>query len=207
MVVTTTSSTAASPSTVMPRGISSPSPKAAHSTAAWWGLSPPITPNRIVRLMTQPTATARMPTGAPPSGRRLPTSRMTTQAARGRAGTSQASSFIGLLSPAQQVDLVDVDRLAVAEDQQHDRQADADLGGGHGDHEQREHLAGDELVPQVGAERDQVDVHRVEHQLDAHQHHHRVAPGERGLLSSPRRPTGALVSMMPNRISTTIAPT
>jgi hypothetical protein len=29
----------------------------------------------------------------------------------------------------------------------------------------------------------------------------------RGLLSSTRRPTGARVSMMPNRISTTIAPT
>ena len=45
--------------------------------------------------------------------------------------------------PLEQVHLVDVDRRSVAEDQDHDRQADPDLGGGDGDHEQGEDLAGD----------------------------------------------------------------
>src|SRR4029453_5821935 len=142
MVVTTTSITAVSPSTIMPRGRSKLAPIGAHSRLTWWAAAPPIPPKRMARLITQPMATARIPTAAPPPGRRLPTSRRTAQATRGRAGTSQASfsTDAPIRSPAQQVDLVDVDRLPVAEDQQHDGQADADLGGGHGDHEQGEHL-------------------------------------------------------------------
>jgi hypothetical protein len=54
------------------------------------------------------------------------------------------------------------------------------LGRGHGDHEQREHVPGHERVGAVvdEVERDEVHVHRVQHQLDAHQHEHRVAPGD-----------------------------
>ncbi len=49
-----------------------------------------------------------------------------------------------------------------------------DFGRRDRDDEQRENLSGD--VPPEGGERDQVDVHRVEHQLDAHEHEHRVLP-------------------------------
>src|SRR6266571_1676246 len=182
-VVTTTSSTAASPSTVIPIGMRRSFEIGAHSAPTWYGPAPPTTRARMPMETTQPAPTARIPTGAPLPGRRLPTSRMTAQATRVRAGTSQASLSIVLLqgrvriaprpgrgaigSPAQQVDLVDVHGLPVAEDQQDDREPDADLGGCHRDHEQREDLPGVELVLEVGVERDQVDVHRVQHQLDA----------------------------------------
>src|SRR5947208_15130301 len=79
-------------------------------------------------------------------------------------------------SPLQEVDLVDTDGLSVPVDQDDDRQADPDLCRRDGDHEQREHLPG-ELV-EVRREGDQVDVHRVQHQLDRHQHEDCVAPGQ-----------------------------
>ena len=68
------------------------------------------------------------------------------------------------------------DAVRVAVDEQHDRQADADLGGRDRDDEQREHLAGDRVVER--RERDEVDVHRVEHELDAHEHEHGVLARE-----------------------------
>ena len=42
--------------------------------------------------------------------------------------------------PFIEVDLVEVDRCGGCGRWQHDREADADLGGGHGDDEQGEHL-------------------------------------------------------------------
>jgi hypothetical protein len=44
------------------------------------------------------------------------------------------------------VDLVEVDALSVPVDEQHDGEADADLGGGDGDDEQGEHLPDDVAV-------------------------------------------------------------
>jgi hypothetical protein len=79
-------------------------------------------------------------------------------------------------SASHQVELVEVDASAVAVDGQDDRQTDADLGGGHGDDEQGEHLARDVAVH--GREGDQVDVHGVEDQLDRHQHGHAVPTGD-----------------------------
>ena len=69
--------------------------------------------------------------------------------------------------------------VPVAVDEQDDGQAHADLGGGDGDDEQGEDLAGDGsgVVPQ-GAEGDQVDVDGVEDQLDRHEHEHAVPAGE-----------------------------
>src|SRR6185295_9598323 len=71
---------------------------------------------------------------------------------------------------------VEVGAVEVAVDQQHDREPDADLGGGDRDDEECEDLAGRRV--QVRGECDEVDVHRVEHQLDAHEHEHAVAAGE-----------------------------
>src|SRR3990172_8758140 len=143
------------------------------------------------------TATNSMAPSAsshPFMGRRLPTNTMATIATSGTSGISQAKRarappstrstaspakatrrwVIG--SPSHQVQFVDVGRRAVAEDEHDDRQADADLGGGDGDHEQREHLADPQRVLDVGAEGDEVDVHRGEHEFHRQQHEHRVVP-------------------------------
>ena len=74
--------------------------------------------------------------------------------------------------------LVERDRAPVAVHHQHDRQADADLGGGDGDHEQGEDVPVDVLSPR---ERDEVEVDRVEHELDGHQHDHRVVRSDRAV--------------------------
>src|SRR5919197_1069695 len=117
---------------------------------------------------TNDAATATMPISAPCFGIRLPKNTMRKKEANGRTAMIQLYRINawGLLSPLQQVDLVDVDGLSVAVDQDHDGQADADLGRGHGDHEQREHLAGEQALLQELREGDQVDVDGVQHELD-----------------------------------------
>ena len=73
---------------------------------------------------------------------------------------------------------VDVHVLVRTEHQQDDREPEADLGGSDRDHEQGEHLTRVQRVVPPGVERDQVEVDRVEHQLDPHQHEHRVPSRE-----------------------------
>src|SRR5205823_14200355 len=87
-----------------------------------------------------------------------------------------------------QVELVGVDAGLVAEDEQDDGQAHADLDGGHEDHEQGEDLAHHRVAE--GAEGDQVDVDGVEHQLDRHQHQHRVAAGEDAVYADAEQHRG-----------------
>src|SRR5688572_11320192 len=65
------------------------------------------------------------------------------------------------------VDAVDRNRAARAEVDDQDRQPDRRLAGSDGQHEHREDLSGE--VAEEGAERDQVDVHRQQDQLDRHQ--------------------------------------
>ena len=71
------------------------------------------------------------------------------------------------------VDVVDRDRAAAAEEDHQYRQADGGLGGGDGQDEHREHLAGQ--VAEKSRERDEVDVHGEQDQLDRHQHQDDVA--------------------------------
>src|SRR4051794_39995175 len=100
---------------------------------------------------------------------------MTKNETAGMRGTSQASrSMERRPSALHQVELVQVDVGPVAEDEQHDGQPHAYLGGGDGDDEEGEDLA-DHVVAE-GAEGDEVDVHRIEHQLDGHQDEDRVLP-------------------------------
>src|SRR5919109_2678781 len=89
-------------------------------------------------------------------------------------GASVARSRRSIGSALHEVDLVEVDVDPVPVDEQDDGQADAHLGGGDGDDEQGEDLAGD--VAQPGGEGDEVDVHGIEHELHAHEHEHAVAP-------------------------------
>src|SRR4029450_7222652 len=102
--------------------ISRPWPKGAQPMLAVYGSAPFTTWARIARLSTKPAPTARSPTHEPPSGSRLPSSRMAAHAASVSAGRSQASSSISG-PPSQQVDLVEADGLAGAGDQQPDRHA------------------------------------------------------------------------------------
>ena len=108
-----------------------------------------------------------MPTSGPPLGNRLPKNKITKNDSAGNAGTSQAfsknqpealtmPSAVSAASsevppkkdrdsttalPLHQVHLREIHAAAVAIDHQDDSQPHAHFGGGHSDHEQREHLA------------------------------------------------------------------
>src|SRR3954451_11242496 len=108
---------------------------------------------------------------------RLPKNRITTNESAMVAGSKYAwCRIIGRSSSAHRAELVEVDAAPVAVQQEDDGEADPDLGGRDGDDEQREHRA--DRVVLHGAEGNEVDVHRVQDQLDRHQHHHAVAPRE-----------------------------
>src|SRR5690606_10153541 len=85
-------------------------------------------------------------------------------------------SMPGIPSALQRVDFGDVDRPPVAEQRDQDRQADRGLGRGHGKDEEHEDLTG--RVAEFAREGDEVDVHREQHQLDAHQQDDHVLPVE-----------------------------
>ena len=80
-----------------------------------------------------------------PDGSRLPKNRISDERDRRdeRDDPGVLQEPASGASALHQVDLVEVDAPAVAVDEQDDGQADADLGGGDGDDEQGEHLAGD----------------------------------------------------------------
>src|SRR5438876_1717206 len=84
--------------------------------------------------------------------------------ARGRRAASRASPF-------EQVDVLEIQRLAVAVNGEDDREADGGLGGRDRHHEEHEYLAGDAEPLRQRHER---EVYGVEHQLDAHEDHDRV---------------------------------
>src|SRR2546426_4129874 len=121
----------------------------------------------MISATTELAPTVRMTDYAPPSDSFLPKKRMTKNDSAGSSGINQAFSANIARSALHEVDLVEVDADPVAVDEQDDGQADADLGGGDGDHEQGEDLAGGGV--EAGGGRHQVDVHGVEHQLDAHE--------------------------------------
>src|SRR3546814_10680948 len=60
-----------------------------------------------------------------------------------------------------------VDRVPGAEQRDQYREAARGLGRGHGEDEEHEHLPG--RIAGFARERDEVDVHREQHQLDRHQ--------------------------------------
>src|SRR5436190_13850155 len=124
---------------------------------------------------TKDAPTARIPISAPRRRIRFPKKRISRNETAGIAGMIQALESTDA-SALQVVDFVEIGRPLVAVDEELDRQADPDLGRRDGDDEQREHLTGHRAA-ECG-ERDQVDVHRVEHQLDAHEDQHRVLPRE-----------------------------
>src|SRR3954452_7413645 len=90
--------------------------------------------------------------------------------------SAAASNIMSALSPLHQAGGLEIDRGPVAVDHQHDAEPHPHLGPADGDDEQGEDLARD-TAPE-GAEGHEVDVDRVQDELDRHEHHHAVAAGE-----------------------------
>src|SRR6266536_1065693 len=128
-----------------------------------------------MQASTNDAPTELTASSAPFRGRRFPKKRTATNPSAGSSGMIHAFCSI-CPSALQLVHAVEVGAVQVPVDEQHDGEADAHLGGSDGDHEEREHLAGD--VTGEGGERDQVDVDGVEHELDREQHEDAVAARE-----------------------------
>src|SRR5713101_4048959 len=126
---------------------------------------------------TKEAPTAAIPSSEPFRGNRLPRRRMMTNEAVGMAGMTHALSRNQCTagSTLHQVDLVEIDRVTVAVDEQDDGETDTDLRRRDRDDEEGEDLAGDVVVE--GPECDQVDVDGVEDELNRHQHCDAVLPG------------------------------
>src|SRR5512137_699452 len=119
---------------------------------------------------------------------RMPKSELISAPMAGKSGMSQRypawwttvgpSSWMACsISLSHQVRGADVDGLEGVEDAQDDGQSHRGLGRGQDHHEEREGLAG-HAADHEAVEGDEVHVGGVEHELDAHQDGHRVAPGE-----------------------------
>src|SRR5207249_12176712 len=75
-------------------------------------------------------------------------------------------------SASQQMHVIDVDRVPGAEDGDEDRQAHHDLNRGHDDYKKYRELSLDSQP--LPGKCDERQVHRVQHQLDRHEHDERV---------------------------------
>src|SRR5688572_1278178 len=105
-----------------------------------------------------------------PLGRRRPIVALTRKPISGKSGISAS------ISPLERRERVGVERLAMAEERDDERQADGGFGGGDGHHEERDDLAVD--VAAVAAERHERQVHGVQHDLDRQQNRDQVTAQE-----------------------------
>src|SRR5262245_45290476 len=106
------------------------------------------------------------------SGWRLSGWRLSGQLKANHSGANHS----GALSQFEQIRFVHVERLAAAEERDDDRQPDGGLCRGHGHYDEDEQLASDVLVQP--RKRDQCEVDRVKHELDAHKQRYDVALNE-----------------------------
>src|ERR1041384_2457917 len=86
---------------------------------------------------------------------------------------ASAEAPLRLALPSHQTQVVDGQPAPQAEDGHDDGQADGHLGGGHGHDEEDERLA--VVAAEAMAEGDEGEVGGVQHQLDGHEDHERVA--------------------------------
>src|SRR3954447_13716746 len=138
--------------------------------------------SRSAKNMTTDTRNAR-PSMAlanqPASGSpmRLPNSSRKRAPKSGSAGTSQSRSRTSWelirASALQHPHVVGGGPTPSAEDRHDDGEAHGDLGGG--DHQGEEHERLPAHVVELPGEGHEREVHRVQHQLDAHEHHEHVA--------------------------------
>src|SRR6185503_16708407 len=164
--------------------VTSKLPDGIHVSSVWRTPSSPKPPVSAVATTTIPIAhaipTAQTGTRWARFPSRRPTTAVNRKPNRGRAMISGTSRSNISRSLAHRVVLVDQRRLLVAVDRDDDREADRRLGGGDGhDHEGDDRTVEPELRSRrEGRERDDREVHGIEHQLDRHQHADRVPPGE-----------------------------
>src|SRR6478736_4724353 len=137
------------------------------------------TPSSRIAPSTGSAMTSQSRSNTPPA----PMSGATTGAwapssaiGRPAARTEWDNRFTSAPSVLQQAGVVDRGRASRAEDGHDDREPDDDLGGSHHHHEEGGDLAVEVAV--LLGEGDQREVGRVEHQLDAHEHHDGVAAGQ-----------------------------
>src|SRR6266568_6967643 len=135
-----------------------------YTNAATGIATPSRCPHRLVRR--PPTSS----TAAPNSGK--------TSSSHDSFSAPVAATVCNVVIPSvlQQVGVVHRRGSAGPEDRHQDREAHDDLGGGHHHHEERDDLP--VQVPVHARERDEGQVARVQHQLDAHEHDDGVAPHE-----------------------------
>src|SRR3954469_19402291 len=110
---------------------------------------------------------------APPSANSGHASLRAGPSAKEKAGSRPPRSRGWVL---EEVEVVGGCTATTTEDGDDDAESDRDLGGRDRQHEEHDHLAAN-VVERAG-ERHEREVHRVEHELDAHEHHQHVAPGE-----------------------------
>src|ERR1044071_149049 len=129
-------------------------------------------------MPTEPTATVWITD----LGSRRPSTRLISAPSSGtngiqtRIGRPTDSEICWSMLVPERGEAVDLDVAATAEDRDDDREPDRRLGGGHGDHDQREGVRR-HIAPHP-REREQRDVGGVEHELDRHQDDQRVAADE-----------------------------
>src|SRR5690242_7664118 len=157
-----------------------------------WSAGRPVEEKNRITPYTKDATTVAQPSRWPQASDALPPSRRTAAPISGNATSSQAPPAAPLASwtpwaswkvddtdyPSvlQQVGVVHGGRPAGTENRHDDRESDDHLGRGHHHHEEGHDLAVQRTVDP--RERDQRQVHRVQHQLDAHEHDDRVAPDQ-----------------------------
>src|SRR5438094_644471 len=134
----------------------------------------PRSAKNSTRPMTNDAPTLAQPSRWPQrSARRPRTSRIPALTSGIAISSHRATGYPLIL---QQVRVVDAGRAPSPEDRHDDGEADDDLGRRHDHHEEGHDLA--VQGPVDAAERDEREVRRVQHQLDAHEQDDRVAPDE-----------------------------
>src|SRR5215207_6857979 len=149
-------------------GSSSPASWNVHSSASTKAATTEAVPSRWPQRSVRRPPSSR--TAAPASGSAISSQEV---ASRPSAGVM---STLGSPSVLQQVGVVDRGGPAGPVDRHDDGEPDDDLGGGH-DHEEERHDLAVDGAARPG-EGDQRQVHRVEHQLDAHEDDDGVATDE-----------------------------
>src|SRR3954447_1678981 len=163
--------TASSPSAAARAPAVPATPRAADAERAVRGTSPPASAAGAGSSTTSRALQARPLTWRSRGGPRR---------SRGRLGRRHDVARLGQVAGTAQVDVP-----APPEQQQHDGERHAHLGGRDRDDEEGEDLPGVQRVRVGGVEGDQQQVRGVQDQLDADQHEHGVAPGQHAVDPGP----------------------
>src|SRR3989304_6908893 len=98
------------------------------------------------------------------------------------------------MSALERIQVLDVDRGAIAKDHDQDREADGRFRRGHGQNKEHEHLSGD--VAEKMRKRDEVRVDGQQHQLDRHQQDDQILPVKKNTDDAEREQDRAKYQIM-----------